>query len=376
MRLKLVLLLLLIPTLIVSCAPEGGQPFFSWKLLPEATSIPMPSAQPHADIQLSDAIESFDVSPDRSMIALATSGGLRLYDLHTDRYLRSLNDGEETSAVAWSPDGARLAVGGSKDYGTPFFVGGDSTNSSKARLTIWDTSTWKIVFEPAYGNEMVNDSIRTLAWSPDGRSLAFSAWLGGVQVLDTQTRQITSRQTNFSSTVMSLAWSPDSSRLVATNDMAYGIRRWKVSDDEAVRLFDPRAGQSNTIAWSPDGARIASGHMQGGVCFWTASTNRCDGFFRAHQTATFSLAWSPDGNELATGGGVIRIWDTHTGKLIRGFGQESRYLVDRLEWPVLKGPIISLEYSIEDPLDTVVRLWDPRSGSILAEFRGAPRGGN
>ena len=74
------------------------------------------------------------------------------------------------------------------------------------------------------------------------------------------------------------------------------------------------------IAWSPDGKRIASGNFEGKVCFWTAATNKCDGLIKAHQNAVFSLVWSADGDQLATGGGIIRIWDTKTGKLVKSFG--------------------------------------------------------
>jgi WD40 repeat protein len=235
---------------------------------------------------------------------------------------------------------------------------------------VWDTQAWKIIFEPQYGNEMVNELFRDLTWSPDGRSLAFSTEVGGVQVVDTLNGQVISRQKEFASTVKDLAWSPDGSRLLATGDLAYGMRRWRLSDDQSVRLFDPRLSNSMVVAWSPDGERIASGHVQGAVCFWTTSTNRCDGFIQAHRSATFSLAWSPGGNQIATGGGVIRIWDTHTGRLIKAFGEETEYVYDRIEWPVLGGPLVTLESKLDDRRDTVLRLWDVATGSILAEFRG------
>jgi WD40 repeat protein len=290
--------------------------------------------------------------------------------LHTQKYLRSLNQGELASSVAWSPDGSKLAVGSTKDYGTPFYQGGDSSNSNKAHLTVWDTSTWEILFEPAFSLEMVNAMFRDLAWSANNRLLAFSLDLGGVQVWDTQGGHLISRQENFAGTVVDISWSPDGSRLVATGDMAYGIRRWRVSDNRAVRLFDKRISNSMQVAWSPDGKRIASGHVLGTVCLWTAATNRCDGFIQAHRTATFSLAWSPDSSRLATGGGLIRVWDTNTGKLIGAFGQDDRYIYTKLEWPAIDQPIVTLQTGLEDPGDTILRLWDIESASILMEWRG------
>ena len=374
MKIRLLQILLLASLAASACRPAGSQPVFSVTSIPDATSIPLPS-NARVVATMSSRIDSFDISPvartgSPSTIVLGTSRGATIYDLHTYAFVRGLNDGELVGVVAWSPDGSRLAVGSTKDYGVPFFMGGDSSNSWKAHLTVWDTSTWKITFEPSSGNEMVNRVFRALAWSPDGRLLAFSLDVGGVQVLDTQTGQAVSQQAGFSSTVVDLSWSPDGARLVATGDVSYGIRRWRVSDDQSVRLFDPRVSAPRAVAWSPDGKRIASGHALGGLCLWTAATNRCDAFIQAHRTATFSLAWSPDGTQLATGGGVIRIWDTHSGLLIRAFGEDSGYEYNRLKWPALSGPIISLETSLENPGDTIVRLWDPSSGSILAQFRG------
>ncbi len=365
---------LLLPVLVcavglAACSPASGQPRFDERLLPEATSIPNP-ANPPAVVSVPGGIQAFDVSPDAKTLALAMNGEIRLYDLRSHQLLRSVENRELNWAVAWSPDGTRLAIGGSKDYGKPFFTGGDSTNSSKTHLTVYDTSTWKIVFEPVFGNEMVNQMVWALAWSPDGRALAFSTDVGGVSVSDTQTGQLLSRQGQFSATVTSLAWSPDGTRLLANHDMAYGIRRWRLNDNESVRLFDPRIGGSMAVAWSPDGTRIASGHTGGGVCFWTAATNQCEGYLRAHQSATFSLAWSPDGQALLTGGGVLRTWNTQTGALIRSFGEVQGGYYPQVAWPAPGGSVFSLESSFDQPGDTILRLWNAQTGAIQAEFRG------
>jgi WD40 repeat protein len=209
-----------------------------------------------------------------------------------------------------------------------------------------------------------------MAWSPDGRSLAFSTDIGGVQVLDSWTGQVLSKQGDFAGTVTGIAWSPDGTRLVATNDMAYTMRRWKVSGGQFVRLFDQRSSAYRVVEWSQDGARIASGDGRGGLCFWTAATNQCDGFIHAHRTATFSLAWSPDGNWMATGGGVIRIWDTRTGALVRAFGEDNTLIYQRLQWLRPNGPLVSLQASIEGANATALRLWKISSGALIAEFRG------
>ena len=191
----------------------------------------------------------------------------------------------------------------------------------------------------------------------------------GVTTFDTRSGKVISRQDIFSGAISDISWSPDGSRLVATGDMAYAIRRWKISTDESVRLFNQRASTSITVEWSPDGKRIASGHFGGTVCFWTVETNECDGLIYAHQTATFSLAWSADGKRLATGGGVIRIWDSQTGLPLSAFGLNEKAVYTNLAW-LKPDLLISLEtgYGSESP--TTIRFWDLSTGRILMEFQG------
>lgn len=369
-HLMIVMLSLISLTACRPAQPSESQPVFTPSGEATATPLPYPSGMPRVAASLTHRIQSFDISPDLKIIALATSNGVLLYDFDTQKYLRVVNEGQNVFSVAWSRDGTRLAAGSSLDFGKPFFVGGDLSNSAKAHLTVWDTSSWKSVFEPDFGNDMVNQQIIDVAWSPDNHSLAFSTDIGGVFVLDTQTGKTLSRQTDFAASLTDISWSPDGSRLISTGDMAYSLRRWKVSDGQAVRLFDPRVSNPMEVAWSPDGKRIASGHAYGGVCIWTAATNKCDGYIQAHRTAVFSLVWSPDGKKLATGGGVIRIWDTQTGKLLTALGEQDGYTYDQIEWPALDKPLVSLQTGLENLGDTAVRFWSISTGTILVEFRG------
>jgi WD40 repeat protein len=192
-------------------------------------------------------------------------------------------------------------------------------------------------------------------------------------VVDSISGKILSQQTGFASSVMEAAWSPDGSRLVSTSDMAYSLRRWKVSTGEAVRLFDQRVSNPWHVIWMPDGKRIVSGHVYGTVCFWTVATNKCDGMIQAHRTAVFSMAVSADGSRLATGGGIIRIWDTTNGKLLAGFGEDKKIIYNQLAWASPDQIIAALQTGLDDPERTVVRLWNLTTGVPLAEFRGGKR---
>lgn len=344
-------------TFDVQLSPESeSAPRFTTSTYGMPAPIPLSETEPRVVAKLKGRIRAFDVSPDLKTIAFATSNGIELYDLKSFQPLRTLTG--NAYLVAWSPDGSQLASADlikGAEFGT-------------AHLAVWDTSTWKVIFEQTGKDETLDSIYGDVAWSPDGKLLANSINGIGVQVHDIQTGAIVSQQDMLSA--YEIAWSPDETRLVGTGDLAYGIRRWKVSTDESVRLFDQRAGSSMHAAWSPDGTRIASGHSDGVVCFWTVATNQCDGLIYAHANVVYSLTWSPGGNRLATGGGIIRIWDTHTGQLVTSFGEASNTLYTELQWPA-NNPLVSLQTGNGDPAATIVRFWDVDTGQILYEFQGA-----
>ncbi len=336
------------------------QPKFTTSTYGAATPIPLSTVEPRVAATVSGKIRSFNISPDRRMIAFATSQGGFLYDLGSYQLLRTLDKGENVFSVNWSPDGTKLAAGSLLMR---------ASESGLPHLIVWDASTWKAIFERKEENE-ASIPFGALAWSPDSRKIAFSLPERGLMAADIQTQQIVSQQKDFLVPPYDVAWSPDGSRLIATGDLGYGFRRWRVDTDEAVRLYDSRVGTAAfQLAWSPDGKRIASGHGYGMVCFWTVSTNQCDGLIYAHQNIVSSLSWSLDGNQFATGGGVIRIWDTHTGQLLTAFGLNDKSIYTHLEWLDPKA-LVSLETGYADKALTIVRFWDVATGAVLFEFQG------
>jgi WD40 repeat protein len=76
---------------------------------------------------------------------------------------------------------------------------------------------------------------------------------------------------------------------------------------------------TTSLAWSPDGTRLAAASVSGQVAIYDATEGRAFHLFeRAHTDGCDALAWRPDGTALATAGrdGAWKLWDTTTGKTL------------------------------------------------------------
>ena len=74
-----------------------------------------------------------------------------------------------------------------------------------------------------------------------------------------------------------------------------------------------------SVAWSPDGGRVATGSGDYTPRIWDATTGDVVRALEGHGDLVLSVAWSPDGRQLATGSrdNTARIWDAIMGTVAR-----------------------------------------------------------
>jgi WD40 repeat protein len=115
-----------------------------------------------------------------------------------------------------------------------------------------------------------------------------------------------------------------------------------------------------SLAFSPDGMRLASGHRGGLVLLQDLREKRVLLAISAHQGAATCLAFSPDGRWLASGGDDERlnVWQAASGAL-------------HASLDALSGALHSLDFSPTSGLlaaasrDGALRLWDAQAGKLL-----------
>ncbi|KAJ6024792.1 hypothetical protein N7540_005589 [Penicillium herquei] len=197
------------------------------------------------------------------------------------------------NSVAFSPDGLTLASG-----------------SRDNTIKLWDTATGT----QRQTLEGHSNWVHSVAFSPDGLTLASGSRDKTIKLWDTATG--TQRQTleGHSSWVNSVAFSPDGLTL-ASGSYDNTIKLWDTATGTQRQTLEGHSSLVHSVAFSPDGLTLASGSYDNTIKLWDTTTGTQRQTLEGHSSLVHSVAFSPDGLTLASGSydNTIKLWDTATG---------------------------------------------------------------
>ncbi|NEQ77394.1 MAG: hypothetical protein F6K23_32915 [Okeania sp. SIO2C9] len=263
-----------------------------------------------------DSAFSVTISFDGEILASSRGQDILLWNLQTGTLLDTLSSHQgNVRSVAISPDGKTLASGS-----------GDGT------VKLWDIPTGEMLV--SFWHSGV---VTAVGFTADGRAVIGCSADRGMKSWDIYTGQLLHRMNG----TQPIAFGAGGLRMAASGGPRY-IRLWNAEQGQLLRnLSIPNTNNNRgieAIAFSEDGQTIA--HAMKGeskILVWDVETWKVRYTLEKHSQAIKAIAISPDGKILASSSedGNINLWDLGTGKLLRSikgdgaivFSPDSKQLV-------------------------------------------------
>jgi WD40 repeat protein/predicted Ser/Thr protein kinase len=205
------------------------------------------TGRPLRQVPLGGRIYSVDLTDDGSLLAARTRGAVVLLDPRRGTELarcRLSQRPTERCAVAISPDGAVVAAG------------------ETGAIRLFDTGTSEEL------RRLSEDArVNRLAFSPDGAWLALAGDGGVCRLRDPVSEARVVELEGHTDNVYALAFSPDGTRL-ATGGNDRTIRIWAMPGGEPLLLLHGHTEYVYDLAFSPDGATLVSASGDHTVGVW------------------------------------------------------------------------------------------------------------
>ena len=283
-------------------------------------------------------IREVKLSPDGTLLAVASSIGVWLYDARTGEELVLLaGHTQNVNNVAFSSDGKILASG-----------------SADFTIRLWEVSTGTHL-KTLKGHTGI---VTSLCFFPDSRTLASADW-NSIRLW--RVAYGTSLKTLKADLGAISIASSDDGRTLASVNYDKAIDLWDAVSGEHIKTLNVDAERIGNIVFSGDGKTFAS--TSDGIHLWDTFSGEHIKTLKRDTKLVSSVAFSRDGNTLASASeDEIYLWDTTS-------STHSKTLTGHTD------SIISLDFSgdgktLVSTSEVEVCLWDAISGKHLKTLTG------
>ena len=286
----------------------------------------------------SKSISSVQYSPDDKQIATGSwDATIRLWEVDTGDCQHVLR-GHDSSvmSIAYSPQGDRVVSAGEDcrvvlwdvESGDCLHIlightdtvyrllysprGHQIASSSSSALGGSDNTVklWSFDVEVCCRVLTHNEDVRTVAYSPQGDTIAIGCSDGTVRLWDTATGDCRYIFIGDISYIYCVAYSPNGHQ-VASGDLNKNIRLWSTESGECLRTLSGHFESVSILSYSLRGDLLASASFDKSVRVWDTATGVCRQTLTGHSLLVTNVVFSPKDGQIASSSydGTVRLWD-------------------------------------------------------------------
>ena len=208
------------------------------------------------------------------------------------------------TALAFSPDGAQLAVGGYHE------------------ITLWNATNGALLRRLGGMPERID----AVAWQPAGSCLAVAGGSPGrsgeLLVVDLSQKSAPRELDLSSDEMLCAAFSPDGT-LLASGGADKGLRVFSVKTGIRILRLDRHSDWVRSVCFSPDGKKIASASRDRTASVFNIPNGETVAVFRGHEVSVDFILFNPAGTNWLTAGADHKAlsWDASDPEHSREFAK-------------------------------------------------------
>jgi WD40 repeat protein/tetratricopeptide (TPR) repeat protein len=213
------------------------------------------------------------------------------------------------------------------------------------------------------------DSIRTLAITPDNQQIISGSDDKTIKVWDLQTGKVVLTLQGYDASVRGVVVTPDGSKLVSCSHDQ--LKVWDLRNEQEVRAWSGHNSGINAIALTPDGNKIISASTDSTIKVWNLHTGEELDIFSGHSDSVNAIAITSDGGKIVSGSEdkTIKIWNFLTKEVLFTLSDHESTINDLAITPNGE-KLVSVADDPSYSRDSHnIRIWDINTGQLLKSLR-------